>query len=1152
MNGFSRLFDKIKVQHWAFLAVPLVLTLFLLPALLPLLRTASLPCTHDNSLHYYRITAMRDALRHGWLFSRWVPNLALGYGYPFFNFREPLPYLAGEFLAVLGLPLPLVLGLMYAASLVAAAWGAYLAGRDLFGERAGWIAAVSYGMGPYLLLDVMRRGNLTESVALALLPWLLFTFRRLVVAGGRWNFVAATALLAALFLSHNISSLIFAPFLGGYVLILAWFHRQRRAWPWAFAAVLLAVLFTAWFWLPALAEQDTVQLHLSRTTRNNDFHYNFAGWREMLFTWSPAYDPDYLNAPMTLPLGVLNGALAAVGLLIGLWRARGAERRTILLFFALAAFAYLWMATPGSVGVWEKFSMLAFVQFPWRLVGRALLPVALLGGALFASEELGVRRQEARGRKQEAADQRIGGSADQRVSEKVDQRIGGLANRASSFELRASSFQHHVSRFTFYAILGLLTLVSYPHTYPPKGVCELKPYPGMRDVYGFELAGWMGVDPESSYFPIWVEQHPADMRVAEAWLRGEEPARFDAGALPDGGRVLEADYHPLRATVTVETPEDFRARWLGLYYPGWQVWVDGEPAVQIAPEEDTGLLTFMVPAGTHTIQVRFGETPLHRAANLVSGLTLLAGVVALMWKRGSTDSTDSTEKTEEIRSNPFNPLRILGGLALGLQVLISRKRSTDSTEKTEEIRSNPFNPLRILLGLSLGLLLVKVILIDHVPNPLRQSRLAAGELPEVATAAQQPFDGGISLIGTTLTTASLPADGELRVDLLWQARAIPPTEFRTVVLLVGADGQTWSTAGTLRPRGYEPPPPTTQWLPGQYAYDPHIVTPLAGTPPGEYRVVAALFDKATLAPASVLGPDGNPQGTDFTLGTVRLLRPSVTPELRALDVPEDGSHLRCGPVGLLAMTVDRASAAPGDVLTVRWAWEATLAEGLLAPKTPVTATLALFDAAGAVRRTWDFPPVAAWWPTNFWAGGERWVGRHSLYLPVGLESGVYTFKTLIPGCESLGEATLDVVAPERVWTVPPELTPADVTFGGRIRLAGYALEPAQLTPGESLLVRLVWQGVAEMTDSYRVFVHLIGPGEAVVAQSDGVPAAWSRPTTGWAVGEVVTETREVAVPADLPPGKYRLQVGLYLPNDGRPKMETGEDAWVIENWRLGD
>ena len=153
--------------------VPLLLMLFLLPAILPLLHSDSVPCTHDNSLHYYRITAMRDALRHGWLFSRWVPNLVLGYGYPFFNFREPLPYLLGEFLAVLGLPLPLVLGLMYAASLVAAAWGAYAAARDLFGERAAWITAMSYGLGPYLLLDMMRRGNLTESVALALLPWLL-------------------------------------------------------------------------------------------------------------------------------------------------------------------------------------------------------------------------------------------------------------------------------------------------------------------------------------------------------------------------------------------------------------------------------------------------------------------------------------------------------------------------------------------------------------------------------------------------------------------------------------------------------------------------------------------------------------------------------------------------------------------------------------------------------------------------------------------------------------------------------------------------------------------------------------------------------------------------------------------------------------------
>ncbi|MGC9522539.1 MAG: 6-pyruvoyl-tetrahydropterin synthase-related protein, partial [Anaerolineae bacterium] len=369
---------------------PLFLGLLLLPALVPLLQGDALPCTHDDVFHTFRIVAMREMLRHGWLFSRWVPNLALGYGYPFFNYREPLPYLVGEALYVAGAPLPLVLGGLYALSLIGAAWGAYALARELFGPRAAFVSGIAYGLGPYLLLDALRRGNMPESVALALLPWLFLVARRLIRGGSRRELLrpcmTLVLLLVGLFLSHNISSLLLAPFLGAYVVVLAYRYRERGGWPYAFVAVLAAALMTAWFWLPALSERGWVQLHLSRTTRNNDFRYNFATWREMLLTLPAPHDPAFLNPPMRVALGVGQTVLAALGVPLGLRLAgrtdggRG-ERRWLIVLFAVAAIIYLWMATPGSQWLWEAVPLLAFVQFPWRLVGRALLPASLLAGA---------------------------------------------------------------------------------------------------------------------------------------------------------------------------------------------------------------------------------------------------------------------------------------------------------------------------------------------------------------------------------------------------------------------------------------------------------------------------------------------------------------------------------------------------------------------------------------------------------------------------------------------------------------------------------------------------------------------------------------------------------------------------------------------------
>jgi len=1058
----------------------MVVLFFLLPALLPLLSGTALPCTHDNDLHYYRITAIDAAWRQGWIFSRWVPNLALGYGYPFFNFREPLPYFVGALLYQTGLALPLVLGLIYAASFLAAAWGACVWARDLFGEHAGWIAALAYGLGPYLLLDALRRGNMPESVALALLPWLLVAFRRVVVGsgttggGGRGPFIASVVLLAALFLSHNISSLLFAPLLGGYVIVLAWVYRARKTWPWAFVAVLLAVLLTAWFWFPALTEQSTVQLHLSRTTRNNDFHYNFASWREMLFTLPTPYDPDFLNPPMRVPLGLVQTVLAVVGVVIG-WRRAGAdageepdgppntranEIRASMVFFGLITLGYLWMASPGSVWLWEAFPMLAFIQFPWRLVGRALLPLSLLAAAAFTQHP------------------------------------------PTTHTPSPSRLLSTVYRLLLYVALVLLVLLSWPHTYPPKGYCAMTSYPTMADLYAYEQRGWMGVDPEGSYFPVWVEAHPQDTVLADAFARGEEPERFDAGALPEEARLLAADYRPLGATITLETPTAFRARWLGFYFPGWQVEIDDAP-VAVAPEARTGLLTFAVPAGQHVIDVHFGMTSTWAIAGIVSALGLLLFGLAT-WQTGP--KTAISPSPSAICHSPF---AIPWSLAI----------------------------------LAVLLLALKLLVVDRTTNPLRYSRLAAGEFPEVTQPLAQSFGGGLTLLGYDIASAELPADAEVQIDLLWQARDIPPVEYHAVVLLIGADGQRWSPAGAVRPRGYEPTPPTTMWLPGQYAYDPHIVEALPGTPPGTYTIVVSLFDRRTLAPASVLGADGNPLGPELTLGTLTVTPPQTRPTLQALDVPVKATLRRCDTLGLWTLSADRASAAPGEVVGLRWVWET-----VASPSEAVEAEVLLLDPTGDVARTWQLSLSAVWWPTDRWSAGERWVGRPIIRIPGGVESGAYRLIVDLPGCDGvLAEVPIDIDAPERLWRAPAGLARADAVFGDAVRLVGYTLDPAVPVAGETLVVHLAWQAVAEMDESYRVFVHFGGEDGRVVAQSDGEPVEWTRPTTGWAVGEVLVETRLLAIPVTLPPGEYTLRAGLYLPDGTRLLTPDGQDAFVL--WR---
>ena len=84
----------------------ILVTLFGLPLVTPLMQWQRVPCTHDGHLHYHRVAAIRHAWENGVYFSRWLPDLAFGYGYPFFLYREPLPLYLTHFLHLAGLPLP--------------------------------------------------------------------------------------------------------------------------------------------------------------------------------------------------------------------------------------------------------------------------------------------------------------------------------------------------------------------------------------------------------------------------------------------------------------------------------------------------------------------------------------------------------------------------------------------------------------------------------------------------------------------------------------------------------------------------------------------------------------------------------------------------------------------------------------------------------------------------------------------------------------------------------------------------------------------------------------------------------------------------------------------------------------------------------------
>ncbi|MCP5099787.1 MAG: hypothetical protein GY943_29890, partial [Chloroflexi bacterium] len=577
----------------------LLITLLGTPLISPLLNATAVPCTHDGHLHYHRIAAMRHAWENGLFFTRWLPDLAFGYGYPFFVYREPAPLYAGLIPHLMGVPLPAAANLFYALCILSGGWFMYLWVRDLFGANAGIVSAVAYMAAPYVLVDTLIRGNSPESLALALFPLLMWAGRRWLLSGTAVSFLIATFGLALLSLSHNISTLLFTPTLLVYLGMLAWAQKL----PWKTAVLRMALMFglglgmTIFYAGGALLELNQVTLEQSTVTRNNDFHYNFITLTE-IFSAVPTEDPALVNPPLPFRLGWAPVVLAIVAIVTSIVKRKPSstnqqltidnyqlsivnfERRVHIWLMLAATAVFIFLSLSASLFFWENVPLVDFIQFPWRMVGRAALPLAFLAGVPFA-------------------------------------RAWGISR-----ELKSNATSSWLTRLLMVAAIIFIVVETIPNLYP--NTCTEEAFPTINTVHNYEhQTGLVGVDPEGSYFPRTVQKRPSASPLEPAYQNETKPSRLDDSVFPANTMIHVLSEKPLSVTAEIEVPEAFTAVYFSFDFPGWTAYVDGKPT-HITPSTPAGLITFPVPAGKHTISVKWQSTPMRTLLVAIS-LFALAG-----------------------------------------------------------------------------------------------------------------------------------------------------------------------------------------------------------------------------------------------------------------------------------------------------------------------------------------------------------------------------------------------------------------------------------------------------------------------------------------------------------------------------------------------
>jgi hypothetical protein len=558
--------------HW------LLLALLTLPAIGDLL-THGLPARFDRGLHIMRLAWLDQHIRQGTLFPRWIPEMMLGRGYPLFDFYGAGVYYLSEIFYIIGLNLSDASVATLIVLILLAGYGMFLWARDLFvvnygqrAARASLVAAHAYFYDQYFVtVNIYQRGAIAEATAQALMPWVLWSVRRIFTsrAHAHWATVLAL-LLATLVFSHTLMLLIFPPLLAGYVM-MQWLQLKRKnkaengasgqAIRWAIFGLVTAICISAFFWLPLILERDSLSKFAYGIVRG-------AFLPRGQWTWDTFVAKEWLYTYARPPrLGLVQLLLGTIGALMMLvWRRTG--ENGYFLFAAIVAGALVGSWTRP---LWESSEILLSIQSPWRLLTVITLILAIFTGAIVAY--LPFKR---------------------------------------------------LQPLLAIALMGLIIYTNLPRLegMPFFSRTDTELSPPMLAQLEYEqgvVTGGEGSTFVQEFRPRWASRS----------LLYTEPPNLTAPPLELQPLQGNAYTTVLKVTAAESAPLRFNQ----FYFPGWQVRLDNGSILPAYPTTNLGLLTVDLPRGTHQLTLTWTGTLVQRIAGIISIITL-ALLAGLSWWQG--------------------------------------------------------------------------------------------------------------------------------------------------------------------------------------------------------------------------------------------------------------------------------------------------------------------------------------------------------------------------------------------------------------------------------------------------------------------------------------------------------------------------------------
>ena len=695
--------------------------------------------------HVYRAVIFAAGQADGYLYPRWAPVINGGLGGPLFLFYSPGVYAWMVFLNKLGIPFALTWRVVIALTFVLASAGTFSLGLAIFRRADVALASAAlYTYSPYLLRELFERGS-PQGIAIALYPSVLLAFWALAERPvGIW-LTFASMVWAGLILIHHVGALMFLPVLILWLGFVSLKKGGRASLPMALALI-NGLLLSAFFLIPLAAERWAVQLEKAASAWAVPVKGSIP--LSELFRWPVVFDTgrgDNGTGQTLGPFPLIAFPLAGVVVFLAK-RRTGRGEKFLIGSWVCWGILTLWLQTSSATPIWAAATPLSVLQFRWRLLAPVGLITAMVIGFMLT---LVPRRW-----------------------------IGRISA----------------------GITGLAVAIALPLLYP-----TLLPYygyfgdvplsPSLKDVMTLtlrsghsDLSGFGELFPRWRLFPFTLDEAE---RIAESPISN----------LPDVGRIFKWERRTGFLEVELETPVAFQAAIHALYFPGWTGYLDGERQF-LQPAEGSGYVLLDVPAGRHTILLRYEGTIDQRIGDWASGITAGGLLILSVFYRGSRRG-----KLTWKRDMPILYL----------------------------------SPHWWVVGLLIGLTATKIFWLDS-RTPFLRYHSTCESVRGAQIQVEVWFGETVRLCGYTLSSSHVAPEEKLSVTLYWEIPHRVNSPANSFVHLLGPFNP--ATGNPLWGQ-QDKQMIIDWWWPGKLYQDTYTFQVFPDAPPGEYSLEIGWWDPET-------------------------------------------------------------------------------------------------------------------------------------------------------------------------------------------------------------------------------------------------------------------------------------------------------------------